>query len=77
MDLDVTTFCLSLRPWAGGKVEVTPDGGDIVIKVDQKDRQEIDTIIKLELDKPAPDIAPIKLPATGPTPAGTKGAGNL
>ena len=48
----------------GGVVDVTPDGGDIVIKVAPGSRQEIDTIVILALDGSAMDIAPIKLAAT-------------
>jgi alpha-L-fucosidase len=46
----------------GGNVQVTPEGSDLVVKVAPEHRQAIDTLVKLELDKPASGIAPIKLP---------------
>jgi len=58
----------------GGVVEITPDGGDIVIKVAPESRQEIDTIVILALDGPALDIAPIMLAAPEPPPARKKAA---
>ncbi len=48
----------------GGKVDVIPEGGDFVIKVAPEHRHAIDTIVKLELDKPALDIALITLDAS-------------
>ena len=59
----------------GGQVEVTPEGSDLVIKVAPEHRQTIDTLVKLELDKPALDIAPIKLSAPA-APARKKRAKN-
>jgi alpha-L-fucosidase len=47
----------------GGSTEVKQDGSGITIRVAAPDRQEIDTIVKLELDGPALDIRPIKLPS--------------
>jgi alpha-L-fucosidase len=43
----------------GGTVQVTTGGQSLTLAVSEKDRQEIDTIIKLELDSPATDIAPL------------------
>ena len=48
----------------GGKVQVTPEGSGLVIKVEPEHRQVIDTLVKLELDKPALDLAPIQLAAS-------------
>jgi len=49
----------------GGTVEVAQDSQGITLRVPAKDRQEIDTIVKLELDGPAGDIRPIAMPAAG------------
>ena len=57
----------------GGNVEVTPEGSDLVIKVAPEHRQAIDTLVKLELDKPALDITPIKLPAPAAPAKKTQG----
>lgn len=34
----------------GGKIEIVQDGGDIVVKIAAEHRQEIDTLVKLELE---------------------------
>ncbi len=46
----------------GGTVDVTQEGQGLSIRVPARDRQKIDTIIKLELDGPAGDIPPVSLP---------------
>ena len=49
----------------GGTVEVTQDGAGLSLRVPKWGRQEIDTIVKLELDGPAADIPAVRvLPAT-------------
>jgi alpha-L-fucosidase len=45
----------------GGKLTFTQTDEAIEIAVDPKDRQDIDTIVVLELDKPANTIAPINI----------------
>ena len=47
----------------GGEVKVVPTDSGIEISLPKADRQAIDTIIALELDKPAMEIAP--LPGAG------------
>jgi alpha-L-fucosidase len=44
---------------AGGAVHVNQDEQRVTISVAPSDRQEIDTVVKLELDGPASDIPPI------------------
>ena len=46
----------------GGTAAVKQDGSGITISVPAPDRQEIDTIVKLDLDGPALDIRPVSLP---------------
>jgi len=46
----------------GGAAEVKQDQNAITIRVPPADRQEIDTIVKLELDGPALDLKPVSLP---------------
>ena len=46
----------------GGTVDVTQEGQGLSIRVPARDRQKIDTIIKLELDGPAGGIPPVGLP---------------
>jgi alpha-L-fucosidase len=48
----------------GGKVEVKETAGGLTIDVPPADRQEIDTIVKLELDGPAMDIPPLAIPSS-------------
>jgi hypothetical protein len=45
----------------GGTADVKQTDAGVTISVPAADRQEIDTIIKLELDGPALEIAPLKL----------------
>ena len=45
---------------AGGPADVTQADGKLIIRVPAKDRQEIDTIVKIELDRPAMEIAPLQ-----------------
>ena len=47
----------------GGKVEVKQTAGRLVIAVPTSDRQAVDTIVKLELDGSAMDLAPVPLSA--------------
>jgi alpha-L-fucosidase len=49
----------------GGKADVRQTGDSITIAVPKSDRQEIDTIVALELDKPAIAIAPISVAGVG------------
>jgi len=46
----------------GGRVQVRQAEGRLAIRVPRQYRQDIDTLVKLELDGPALDIAPIELP---------------
>ncbi len=46
----------------GGSVKVTQNDGGVVVEVPAKDRQPIDTIIALKLDRVASDIQPIDVP---------------
>ncbi len=49
----------------GGKVTVSQTDKGIVVSVPAVDRQAVDTIVKLELDRPATDIVPVDpLPET-------------
>jgi alpha-L-fucosidase len=47
----------------GGTVRVSQTAENIEISVPQGNRQEIDTIVKLQLDGPAGDVAPVGLPS--------------
>jgi len=49
----------------GGEATVRQTEAGIEIAVPKSDRQEIDTIVALELDKPAADIAPIAVGSIG------------
>jgi len=51
----------------GGPVTVKQGGEAIQVSVPAGDRQAIDTIIALELDRPACDIAPVDVPAGRPS----------
>jgi len=51
----------------GGRVSVTQSNDAIEVSVPAGDRQAIDTIIALELDRSACDIAPVDVPATKPS----------
>jgi alpha-L-fucosidase len=53
------------RVLTGGEATVTQTEAGIEITVPESDRQEIDTIVALELDKPAIDIAPLSVRAAG------------
>jgi len=53
----------------GGTVELRQTGEGITLSVPAADRQEIDTLIRLELDGPAGDIPPV-VAATGSVAAG-------
>ncbi len=43
----------------GGKADVKQDGQGVTVSVASSDRQDIDTIVKLDLDGPAFDIPPV------------------
>jgi alpha-L-fucosidase len=45
----------------GGTAEIKQTDTEITVIVPARDRQEIDTIVKLELDGPASDIAPLRV----------------
>jgi len=47
----------------GGRLELKQTKKDIVVTVGQDDQMEIDTIVVLELDGPAAEIAPVSLPS--------------
>ncbi len=47
----------------GGSATVQQDDRGITIRVAPADRQEIDTIVRLELDGPALDLRPVSLPS--------------
>jgi len=50
----------------GGTAEVKQDDAGVTLSVPAADRQEIDTIVALELDGPAADIAPIVVEHAAP-----------
>jgi len=47
----------------GGTARINQTAESIGISVPQRDRQEIDTIVKLQLNGPAGDLAPVGLPS--------------
>jgi len=51
----------------GGPVTVKQDDEALEISLPAGDRHATDTIIALELDRPAGDIAPVDVPAAGPS----------
>ncbi|MGA2034295.1 MAG: hypothetical protein ABSG68_18775, partial [Thermoguttaceae bacterium] len=51
------------RVLTGGQASVKQSDAGIEIAVPKSDRQEIDTIVVLELDKPAIEIQPVSQPA--------------
>jgi len=53
------------RVLTGGTATVTPTDAGIEIAVPSADRQEIDTIVALELDQPAMDLAPLAVSSLG------------
>jgi len=53
------------RAITGGAVKVHQTGEGVEIAVPASDRQEIDTIVALEIDRPALDIAPIAVSSIG------------
>jgi hypothetical protein len=54
----------------GGKVEVQQDSDKLIVRVPTSSRQEIDTVILLDLDRSAMDLAPVNVnPAGKLTPA--------
>jgi hypothetical protein len=59
------------RVLTGGEADVrqTPDG--LTVAVPERDRQPLDTIVALELDRPALDLPPLDVPAP---PSLTRGA---
>jgi alpha-L-fucosidase len=61
---------LRSRVLGGGKAEVRQTGKSLVISVAKKDRQPIDTVVALELDGPALNIAALDVPVRpGPAPS--------
>lgn len=60
----------------GGTVDVKQTADGITIEIPDADWREIDTIVKLDLDGPALDIAPISLTSVGKT-AGKATASNV
>jgi len=56
----------------GGTVSVRQTKDAIEIRVPPQDRQEIDTIVKLELDGPAGDIEPIAIASASPASGKTR-----
>jgi alpha-L-fucosidase len=56
---------VSSRILTGGEATVKQTDGGIEIAVPKSDRQEIDTIVALELDKPAIEIAPMTVNPAG------------
>jgi alpha-L-fucosidase len=46
----------------GGTAEVQQTAESVTVRVPKESRQEIDTLVKLELDGPAVDIAPLRIP---------------
>lgn len=56
---------VSSRVLTGGEASVKQTAGGIEIAVPQANRQEMDTIVALELDKPAMEIEPIVVPHIG------------
>lgn len=54
----------------GGRVAVTQSEDAIEISVPAADRQAIDTIVALELDRPACEIPPVDVPETNPSLTG-------
>jgi alpha-L-fucosidase len=53
------------RVLTGGRADVRQSDAGIEIAVAKADRQEIDTIVALELDKPALDIPPVSVSSIG------------
>jgi hypothetical protein len=47
----------------GGRLELKQTKNDILVTVGRDDQREIDTIVVLELDGPAAEIAPVSLPS--------------
>ena len=47
----------------GGKADVKQDADGVTVAVAPSDRQDIDTLVKLELDGPATELAPIATPS--------------
>jgi hypothetical protein len=47
---------------AGGPVTVQQAADALRVIVAENDRQQVDTVVKLELDAPATDVAPIETP---------------
>jgi hypothetical protein len=50
----------------GGTVEVVQDTEGITVTVSEESRQEIDTIVVLELDRPAGGISPVEMSSMSP-----------
>jgi alpha-L-fucosidase len=56
-----------VRSWlpGGGRVAVSQSGAGIRITVAPADQQQIDTVVALELDRPAGEMSPIAVPGWG------------
>jgi len=73
----ITRNILSSSVLTGGSVSVTQRKDSIEISLPKADRQAIDTIIKLELDGPAAEIAPVGLPSASLTSGKKARASNV
>jgi len=73
----ITRNILSTSVLTGGSVTFIQRKDSIEISLPKADRQEIDTIIKLELDGPAAEIAPIGLPSASLTSGKKARASNV
>ncbi len=51
---------LDCKVLTGGTADVQQTGGSVIISMAPADQQKIDTIIRLELDKPAMEISPVE-----------------
>lgn len=56
---------VSSRVLTGGRAEVKQTAAGLEINVPKSDRQEIDTIVALEIDRPAIELAPIAVNSPG------------
>ncbi|MFD0895717.1 alpha-L-fucosidase [Luteolibacter ambystomatis] len=66
---------LSSRVLTGGEVTLQQTDGGLKIQIPKTDRKEIDTIIALEIDKPASDMTPIPVESHNvPITEGKKGS---
>jgi alpha-L-fucosidase len=54
---------VSARRLAGGPVEMAQDGSGITLRIPQGQQDPVDTLIVLELDRPAMELAPVPAPS--------------